>query len=194
MDAEQRRAVRVALRERAESRLAAVTEQFGDAPRREPLHFPVPEYGADTFPETVDEQLERIAGVGGALVTDDDGRVLCVDVSYNDNAWESPGGAVEPGDSLPETARKEVREETGVEVELTGLLYTRLVAYDYGHPEVAYLPMAVFTAEPVGGTLTAGGNTLPDGRDEIADVAWFEPGELPEGTLDREWILAYCRT
>jgi 8-oxo-dGTP pyrophosphatase MutT (NUDIX family) len=121
-------------------------------------------------------------------------RVLCVDVTNGDVPWQTPGGAVEPGETLPETARKETREETGIEIALTGLADTRWVEilYDDAVPETVVLPMAVFTADPVGGALESGGNTLPDGRDEITDVAWFEPGTLPEGTLDREWLVEYC--
>lgn len=192
MDSEARRAVATDLRERAEDALADVHERFGDAPRRDPLHFPARPHDPDAFPSSVEEQLERIAGVAGALVTDEDGRVLCVDVGYNDVDWQTPGGAVEPGDSLVETAHKEVAEETGVEVELTGLLYTRIVEVDYGEPEVAPLPMAVFTARKVGGSLRVPTRTIPDGRDEIADVSWFDPDELPAGTLDRDWIVEYC--
>lgn len=192
MDAEERRVVADALRERADAALAEVHERFGDAPRRDPLHFPARHHDPDEFPSSVEEQLDVLAGIAGALVRDDDGQVLCVDVGYNDVDWQTPGGAVEPGDTLVETAHKEVIEETGVEIELTGLLYTRLVEHDYGEPEVATLPMAVFTARKTGGSLRVPDRTIPDGRDEIADVAWFGPVELPGGTLDREWIVEHC--
>lgn len=191
MDPERRSTVAEALRERAGAALADVREQFGDAPRRDPLPFSR-HHDPDAFPATVAEQVERIGGIAGALVTDDAGRVLCVDVGFNDLDWQTPGGAVEPGDSLAETARRETREETGVEAALTGLLYTRLVEYDYGEPEPATLPMAVFTGRQVGGSLRVPDRTIPDGRDEIADVRWFGVDDLPETTLDYEWVLAHC--
>ena len=193
MDPDQRRAVADALYERAERILERIEERYGPAPRREPAHHVAPEYAPETFPPSVDAQLERIAGIAGVLVTDEDDRVLVVDVTYNDVDWQTPGGAVEPGDSLPETARKETREETGLEITIDGLLYTRRaeVEYDPTVAETPTIPMAVFTGRPIGGRLESGGNVLPDGRDEIADVAWFAPERLPEGTLDREWILAH---
>lgn len=193
MDADERRAVAAALRERAESILSTVDDRFGPAPRREPLDYPAPDHAPDTFPSSVEEQLDRLAGIAGAWIADDDGRILCVDVTYVDVPWQTPGGAVEPGDSLPETAGKEVREETGLEVALTGLAYTRIaeLEYDPEVPETPTVPVAVFTGEPVGGQLESGGNTLPDGRDEIADVDWFGPRELPAGTLDRKWLVEY---
>lgn len=193
MDPDERRAIADALRERAETMLAEVHEQFGDAPRRDPLSSSTPDYMPDTFPSSVDEQMSRLAGIAGAWITDGDGRVLCVDVTYTDLTWQTPGGAVERGDSLPETARTEVREETGIETVLDGLAYTRLaeLEYDPSVPESPVVPVAVFTGRRVGGSLESGGNTLPDGRDEIADVAWFAPDELPKGTLDREWIVEF---
>lgn len=195
MDPADRRAVAEALGERAERRLERIEAQFDPAPRRPPIEYPAPDYAPDSFPSSVEAQYERIAGIAGALVRDDDGRIACVDVSYADTAWQTPGGAVEPGDSLPETARKETREECGLEIELDGLLYTRIaeVEYDPTVPETPVIPVAIFTGRPVGGRLVTAGNRLPDGRDEIADAAWFDPEDLPSGTLDREWILAHCR-
>ena len=34
----------------------------------------------------------------------------------DDNTWDFPGGYMEPGESTEETARREVREETGLEI------------------------------------------------------------------------------
>lgn len=191
MDPERRIEVAAALEERAERLLADVREQFGDAPRREPLDY-ARHHDPDEFPRTVDEQIGRLAGIAGAVVTDEGGRVFCVDVNYKEVDWQTPGGAVEPGDSLPGTARKEVHEETGVEVALDGLLYTRRVHYDYGESEPAVLPMAIFTGSRTGGETRVPDRTIPDGREEIADVRWFAPGSLPETTLDYEWVLAHC--
>lgn len=36
--------------------------------------------------------------------------------------WEYPGGMVEPGESLQEALKREIREETGVEVEIIGFV------------------------------------------------------------------------
>ncbi len=38
--------------------------------------------------------------------------------------WEMPGGAIDPGESPAEAAVRETREETGLEVRLTGLVGT----------------------------------------------------------------------
>ena len=53
--------------------------------------------------------------VAGAVVNGD-GRLLAIQRRDNGH-WEPPGGLVEPGESLHETLVREVREETGLQVE-----------------------------------------------------------------------------
>jgi 8-oxo-dGTP diphosphatase len=63
-----------------------------------------------------------------AFVRDGDGRVLLVRHTYGRLNWELPGGASEPGETLEETALRELREETGLTgraVSLGGLYYKR---------------------------------------------------------------------
>ena len=60
-----------------------------------------------------------IAGV----ITDDHGRALLIQRADN-HRWEPPGGVLELGESIPDGLRREVREETGLDVEpvaLTGV-------------------------------------------------------------------------
>ena len=59
-------------------------------------------------------------GGAGAWTTDDEGRVLLVR-HEGETAWSDPGGKQEPGEPLEAAARRETREETGVEVKLTGI-------------------------------------------------------------------------
>jgi 8-oxo-dGTP pyrophosphatase MutT (NUDIX family) len=62
---------------------------------------------------------KRVAA--GALITDSVGRVLLVQPSYKPT-WEIPGGLVEPGESPRAAARREVREELGIEPMIGSLL------------------------------------------------------------------------
>jgi 8-oxo-dGTP diphosphatase len=58
---------------------------------------------------------------GACAIFDGAGRVLLVHHTYGRLNWELPGGVSEPGESPDETARRELLEETGLNVELDHL-------------------------------------------------------------------------
>jgi 8-oxo-dGTP diphosphatase len=61
-----------------------------------------------------------------AVVLDSRGRVLLVRHTYGRLNWELPGGASENGESVVDTALRELREETGLRASadrLTGVYY-----------------------------------------------------------------------
>lgn len=51
-----------------------------------------------------------------ALVTNEKGEILLVNSPWR--GWEYPGGLIEPGETFEEALRREIREESGVEVEI----------------------------------------------------------------------------
>lgn len=68
------------------------------------------------------------------IILNEQGHVLLVKQSYGRLNWELPGGAAELGESIIETALREVREETGHTVEaqrMTGIYYE--AANDFLH-------------------------------------------------------------
>ncbi len=46
--------------------------------------------------------------------------------------WATPGGGVEPGETLLETAQRELREELGIAVELQGPVHTAVGIFEFG--------------------------------------------------------------
>jgi 8-oxo-dGTP diphosphatase len=61
---------------------------------------------------------ERLVPCVGAVVLDGDGRLLLVRRGREPSRglWSVPGGRVEPGETGPDAVRREVREETGLDV------------------------------------------------------------------------------
>ena len=57
-----------------------------------------------------------------AAVTDEEGRILCVRMNYATRAWTTPGGRVEPGESPLDALKREVLEESGLDVEVEELV------------------------------------------------------------------------
>ena len=114
---------------------------------------------------------------GSALVTDDDGRILLQRRADSGN-WSLPGGVMELGEGLPDAVVRETREETGFDVEVTGIvgIYTsprHIIAYADG--EVRQEFVVVLTARLLGGELAV--------SDESKEVAWFDPADLPGLTM-----------
>lgn len=99
------------------------------------------------------------------------------------NQWVLPGGACDGDESYREAARRELREEAGVEAEYDGLgLLTRVTVRTDGHETWGLLP--VFAAEA-----QTHDPSVEDPDGEIVDAAWFE--DLPEDTRDRADLLAW---
>ena len=78
--------------------------------------------------------------------------------------WTFPGGFVEWGESVGEAAVRETREETGLAVNLDGLLGV------YSYPRVPVV-IVVYRARPNGGTLRA--------NHEVQELAWVQPEAIP---------------
>lgn len=59
-----------------------------------------------------------------ALLINDDGKILGVSRKTNLNDWNLPGGKAEPGETPEETAIRETKEETGLDISNLTLLRT----------------------------------------------------------------------
>jgi ADP-ribose pyrophosphatase YjhB (NUDIX family) len=108
----------------------------------------------------------------GAVVRNDRGEILLIERADN-GLWALPGGAQEIGESVTDAVRREVREETGIEVEVTGLtgIYSdpaHVIAYDDG--EVRQEFSLCFAARAISGSL------LPSS--ESRQVRWVAPDQV----------------
>jgi ADP-ribose pyrophosphatase YjhB (NUDIX family) len=115
-----------------------------------------------------------ILGVGAVVV--EDGRALLVRRGKEPakGVWSIPGGAVEPGETLGEAVRREIREETGLLVEVGDRLAVveRIFRDTRGKVKYHYL-LIDYRAVVTGGELRAGSDAA-DARfltgDEIENM------------------------
>jgi ADP-ribose pyrophosphatase YjhB (NUDIX family) len=108
-----------------------------------------------------------------AVVTDEQERIVLIRRRDND-LWALPGGGMELGESIVDTAVREVKEETGLDIEVTGLIgvYTNpshVMAYTDG--EVRQQFSLCFTTRLLGGDLLA--------DSESTDIAWTPSRDIP---------------
>lgn len=138
-----------------------------------------------SFPGEVATVAEVFAGVEGyatpllicrSAVFDGDDRILMVREAA-DGKWTLPGGWIDVGESPSSAAVREVREETGYEVEVDKLagVYDKLLHEHPPAPHHAYLMF--FLCRLVGGK--------PTTSVETTEVAWFPEDGLPELSTGR---------
>jgi ADP-ribose pyrophosphatase YjhB (NUDIX family) len=131
------------------------------------------EISADRFEKGLERGDDGEWGAGCFVVAD--GRILLV---REGDAWLVPGGRVEAGESPVAAARREVLEETGIKVEITGLgAIAEQTFVNETSGETYEFYFATFVGAP-----SAAAPTF-DSEPDIDEVAWHD--DVPENTFDR---------
>lgn len=104
--------------------------------------------------------------VKGIILDREHKRILLLRRSNDDptgaGTWENAGGNAEPGESLEEALKREIREETGLDVKILRTAYAALV--DFGEPA----HITVYLCEAVGKDVSISG--------EHIEYAWADEG------------------
>ena len=107
----------------------------------------------------------HIGGVSGLVVRE--GKVLLVRRGKEpyEGRWSLPGGGVEPGESLRDAVKREVREETGLDVDVG-----RVAGYREGFIGDDHYVVIAFHVEVTGGSLCAG--------DDAEECEFVDPSQV----------------
>jgi len=113
-----------------------------------------------------------IIGVGAVII--EGGRVLLVrrDTEPLRGEWSVPGGMLELGEKLRDGVRREVQEETGIDVEPGDVLdvFDSIFADTLGRTQYHYV-LIDYLCRPLGGEPRAGS--------DVSDVRWVSAEALP---------------
>ena len=111
-----------------------------------------------------------VHGVRCVLVHGED--ALLVRHTYGDRRWAWPGGMIRRGEPAELAARREIREELGLDI----AAWRALGVFDFAGSDGALHVVSCFLAEASG--------ELELERAEISEAAWFPLDRLPENPLD----------
>jgi 8-oxo-dGTP pyrophosphatase MutT (NUDIX family) len=145
-----------------------------------------PPIADEDMKETYVEELRKLLGnrpiifvAVPVLILDDQDRVL-LQLRADDHTWCLPGGYMELGESTIETAQREIREETGLEI-------GRLSLFDVysGREFFKEFPNGdqVFSVSVVYFTHDARGELRPDGQEGL-ELGYFSRKDLPSKLSD----------
>lgn len=126
----------------------------------------------------------------GTIVQDDHGRIL-LQRRGDDGSWGIPGGALEPGETLEQAARRELLEETGltaVDLECVDVYSGPEFFLEFPNGDQAWIVGATYLVRTVEGEIR------PDGSESV-ELEFFAMDALPAGLNDyNRMLLDRCRT
>lgn len=137
------------------------------------------------------EELRKTIGtrpiilVGSTIVVFNEKQEILLQHRTDTDDWGIPGGAMELGESLEETAKRELYEETGLSAkvfEFIDVLSGKDLYYQYPHGDEVYNVIDLYKAKEVTGKLK-----MEDG--ESLELSYFSLDNLPFTLEDRAKII-----
>ncbi|WP_312894832.1 NUDIX hydrolase [Paenibacillus eucommiae] len=106
--------------------------------------------------------------IASALIFDESSKkiLMVLNKKGDSSQWSIPGGTVEAGETLEQAVKRETKEESGYDIEITGLYSVREALFsEKGHHALLF----TFLANIVGGEMNI---SDPDG--EVVEVKWLD--------------------
>jgi ADP-ribose pyrophosphatase YjhB (NUDIX family) len=165
--------IEIKTRKEVNRRVRRLREEYGEFPVHEETVTNEPDF----FEHGREMAREGWIGDAGAWVTDSDDRVLLIRHQGAPDQWGTPGGGHEPKETMEETARREVREETGIECSITDVFWARrkTIVLEPDPDQRLFMLTVEFEAEYERGEITIG-------DEDIVKAKWFS--EAPESVHD----------
>lgn len=115
--------------------------------------------------------LRPIVGVGAIIIEDENVLIVRRGQPPKMGAWSIPGGGVHLGEDLEEACMREVREETGLDVEILseGRVLNRVTRDGWERVQFHYV-LIDFVCRPIGGALQA--------ASDISEARWVPLSEV----------------
>lgn len=117
----------------------------------------------------------------GAVVLNKEGRVLLVfNRGHGRSHWSLPKGSCEDGEALLQTLRREVKEETGLDVELAELAF--VTEWFVASKQEWYLQFYFHVR------VVAGEAAVQEADEDVTQVKWVAPREIRQHMNYRPWV------
>lgn len=130
--------------------------------------------------------LRPIVGVGAIILDEENVLIVRRGQPPRMGAWSIPGGGVHLGEDLEEACMREVKEETGLDVEILseGRVLNRVTRDEWDRVQFHYV-LIDFVCRPTGGTLQAASDISEARWVPLCEVSSLRP--MTSGTA--EFIL-----
>ena len=120
-----------------------------------------------------------VMAAAGAFIINDKGQILLQQRTDN-NKWGLPGGALEPGEKVEETAKREALEETGLTInnlKLFGVYSGEELHYTYPNGDEVYIVTTIFYTRDYAGRLRLDNS-------ESKELVFFDLSDIPVGEIN----------
>lgn len=147
------------------------------------------------FRMSLDERVCHIPFIqtGSAIIIENENKEILLQERTDRNKWGLPGGCQDLGEQLEETAIREAKEETGLNLNKEDLVLIDTLSGNsrknsYPNGDIVYNNTSLYLVK----VLTKD-TTNMKGDSETKRLKFFKPTELPDNIMDKDLINSYLR-